>query len=279
MWRIWTTPHVIKRRFHVPPDEVTVWWWVRKTIHIYLFGCCDLCQSLSVLLSPCRKEQGSWLTGWVQSLQWFSGLGPTRAGLYPVGWLCPRCRLQIVGSHLWTEAWRLRWSHHWSVHWHWPARQLETWRKVNWAVIYDDGSLNRFNDDSQLSHFSSLTLKSRSTSIWFWTIGIVLRSFSVFMVLISPSDLRRERKRRTEQTPYRLLRCTVPSKSIGMRPIPLFLLHTEINWVWHQRWIWDKDQYSSFQVFTSRLEDTGTRDWQVFVVAQVCPDIDHSNNK
>ena len=34
-----------------------------------------------------------------------------------------------------------------------------------------------------------LTLKSRSTSIWFWMMGMVFRSFSVFTVLITPSDL------------------------------------------------------------------------------------------
>lgn len=34
-----------------------------------------------------------------------------------------------------------------------------------------------------------LTLKSRRASIWFWIMGIVLSSFSVFMVLITPSTL------------------------------------------------------------------------------------------
>lgn len=36
-----------------------------------------------------------------------------------------------------------------------------------------------------------LTLKSRRASIWFWIMGIVLSSFSVFMVLITPSTLSR----------------------------------------------------------------------------------------
>lgn len=39
------------------------------------------------------------------------------------------------------------------------------------------------------NHERTLTLKSSNTSIWFWMIGTVLRSFSVFMVLITPSDL------------------------------------------------------------------------------------------
>lgn len=34
-----------------------------------------------------------------------------------------------------------------------------------------------------------LTLKSRRASIWFWIMGIVFSSFSVFMVLITPSTL------------------------------------------------------------------------------------------
>lgn len=41
---------------------------------------------------------------------------------------------------------------------------------------------------------NKLTLKSSNTSIWFWMMGTVLRSFSVFMVLITPSDLQMEGK-------------------------------------------------------------------------------------
>lgn len=35
----------------------------------------------------------------------------------------------------------------------------------------------------------SLTLKSRRASIWFWMMGMVLSSFSVLMVLMTPSTL------------------------------------------------------------------------------------------
>lgn len=49
-------------------------------------------------------------------------------------------------------------------------------------------------DANQCSQYWILTLKSSNTSIWFWMMGIVLRSFSVFMVLITPSDLWTKRK-------------------------------------------------------------------------------------
>lgn len=44
-----------------------------------------------------------------------------------------------------------------------------------------------------------LTLKSRRASIWFWIMGMVLSSFSVFMVLITPSTLSRHREIRSRK--------------------------------------------------------------------------------
>ena len=44
-----------------------------------------------------------------------------------------------------------------------------------------------------------LTLKSRRASIWFWIMGIVLSSFSVFMVLITPSTLDGHEERRSRR--------------------------------------------------------------------------------
>lgn len=61
-------------------------------------------------------------------------------------------------------------------------------QKCKLHVIYG----TRVNQQNQ---YWALTLKSSNTSIWFWMIGMVLRSFSVFMVLITPSDLWKEKER------------------------------------------------------------------------------------
>lgn len=52
-------------------------------------------------------------------------------------------------------------------------------------------SLSRFVQSQYVRHVhaTKLTLKSRSASIWFCIIGTVFRSFSVLIVLITPSAL------------------------------------------------------------------------------------------
>lgn len=59
---------------------------------------------------------------------------------------------------------------------------------VQAEIITNTSGESRTEYDVQ--YCAKLTLKSNRASIWFWMIGMVLRSFSVFMVLITPSTLK-----------------------------------------------------------------------------------------
>lgn len=59
-----------------------------------------------------------------------------------------------------------------------------------------------------------LTLKSNRASIWFWMIGMVLRSFSVFMVLITPSTLKENIMTLFQWFVLRIRSCWTSSKVI-----------------------------------------------------------------
>lgn len=76
--------------------------------------------------------------------------------------------------------------------WRWRQNVMERqWQECNiaWSNSRQFIEMPLFS----AANTKTLTLKSSSTSIWFWMMGIVLRSFSVFMVLITPSDLGKER--------------------------------------------------------------------------------------
>lgn len=100
-----------------------------------------------------------------------------------IGWWFRHCRMQTVWPGPWREAWMQHWWSRCSAPWGAPERRIRDeilsvlWRRV---VLSDKGR-------SRIPIW--LTSNSSSVSIWVCRTGMPFNSFSVVMVLITPSLL------------------------------------------------------------------------------------------
>lgn len=92
------------------------------------------------------------------------------------GWWSHRCRMQTV----WPDPWRGAWKQHW---WSRCSAPLDEPERRNSQMR------ERRHEDNKRRKELRHTSNSRSVSIWVCSTGMPFSSFSVVMVLITPSAL------------------------------------------------------------------------------------------